>query len=98
MADDRSAVAAPGRPLEVVVVTSPGCHLCTDAERVLRAAAASRPMDLRCVDIDSPEGVALQRRHRPALQPLVLVDGERFSVGRLSRGRLRRLLAERAHG
>jgi hypothetical protein len=47
------------------------------------------------VDIRSPEGLALVQTHRPVMNPLVLLDGEFFSSGRLSRGKLRKALAER---
>ena len=98
MADHSTADAGGPRPLELVVVTAPGCHLCADAERTLEAFSSAHPISFLVVDVASPEGAQLVKQHRPALQPLVLVDGERFSVGRLSRGRLRRLLEERADG
>ena len=81
-------------PVEAVVVTSPGCHLCEDAFEVLHDAGPA--VVVRTVDIRSDEGRALVERHRPALTPLVLVDGAPFSVGRLPRGKLRKLLAGRS--
>lgn len=82
------------RPVEAIVVTSPACHLCEDALDVLSDAAPA--VVVRTVDIRSDEGRALIERHRPALTPLVLVDGAPFSVGRLSRGKLHQLLAGRS--
>jgi hypothetical protein len=83
----------PSAPLEAIVVTAPACHLCEDALDVLGDAAPD--VVVRAVDIRSDEGRALAERHHPALTPLVLLDGEPFSVGRLPRGKLRRLLASR---
>jgi thiol-disulfide isomerase/thioredoxin len=94
-----SGAAARGRggsrPVEVVVVTSPSCHLCEDALAALAELAAEFPLSVREVDIRSPEGARIVERHRPATPPAVLVDGELFSAGRLPRGKLRRYL-ERA--
>lgn len=81
------------RDVEAVVVTAPSCHLCEDALEVLREWEPA--LQVRAVDIRSDEGRALVERHRPALTPLVLVDGTPFSAGRLPRGKLRRLLRER---
>ncbi len=75
----------------VVLVTSPGCHLCGDARDGLAELAREFPVEVREVAAASPEGLALMARHRPALQPLVLIDGEPFSVGRLPRRKLRRV-------
>lgn len=94
-----SAAAARGpggpRPVEVVVVTSPSCHLCEDALAALAELAAEFPLSVREVAIGSPEGARIVERRRPAMLPAVVVDGELFSAGRLPRGKLRRYL-ERA--
>lgn len=81
--------------VQVVVVTSPGCHLCGDAVECLAELSREFPLDVREVDIGSPEGRDIVRVHRPAMPPAILVDGALFSVGRLPRKKLRRKL-ERA--
>lgn len=86
-------MASVSAPVEAIVVTAPSCHLCEDALEVLRECEPA--VHVRAVDIRSDEGRALVERHRPALTPLVLVDGSPFSAGRLPRGKLRRLLGER---
>lgn len=94
----RAAAPAPAgghggrRPVEVVVVTSPSCHLCEDALTALSGLAEEFPLSVRAVDIGSPEGARIVERYRPAMPPAVLVDGELFSAGRLPRGKLRRYL------
>ena len=80
------------RPFEVTVVRSAGCHLCDDALAALEEISAQFPLSVRVVDFDSPEGRELRRQHRPPMPPLVLVDGQLFGWGRLSRGKFRRLL------
>ena len=63
---------------QVTLYTRAGCHLCADAEAVLRRARASVPFTLRTVDVDSdPE---LARRYGVRV-PVVAVDGvERFEL------------------
>lgn len=75
-------------PPHLTLVTSPGCHFCDDALQALSPFAAERLIELAIVDAGSPDGGELVRLHRPALFPLVLVDGEFFSAGRLPRRKL----------
>jgi len=80
----------------VTVVTAPGCHFCNDARQVLGAMAdAGAPLRIELVDATSPAGRDLLAAHRPAMNPLVLVDGAWFSAGRLPRRKLEALLARR---
>jgi hypothetical protein len=80
---------------EAVVLTARDCHLCEDALDALHALGVEFPLRVREVDMESIEGRALLRLHRPAMPPAVLLDGVLFSAGRLPRRKLRRLL-ERA--
>ena len=77
----------------VTVVHAPACHFCEDAERALDTLAERYPLDVDTVDIDSAEGRRLVAVHRPAMNPLILVDGTFFSSGRLPRRKLEKLLA-----
>jgi hypothetical protein len=80
----------------VTLVTAPGCHLCDDAQEVLRALLRDgAPIQLDIIDATSAEGRSLLTVHRPAMNPLVLVDGAYFSAGRLPRRKFRALLAHR---
>jgi glutaredoxin len=60
----------------VTLYTRAGCHLCEEAERVLRTERAATPFRLELVDVDrDPE---LARRYGVRV-PVVAVDGvERF--------------------
>lgn len=80
----------------VTLVHSPACHFCDDAAEALAALATTHPVDVTTVALESPEGATLVARHRPSMNPLVLVDGEYFSSGRLPRKKLQRLLERRA--
>jgi len=78
--------------IDVVVLTSPACHLCQGAIEALGELATDFPLSVREVEMTSPEGMLLVQRHRPAMPPAVLIDGTLFSVGRLPRKKLRKLL------
>lgn len=90
----------PAAPIEITVLQASGCHFCQDAQEVVNALAAEYPIAVRLIEVRSVEGQRLVGVHRPAMNPLVLLDGEFFSAGRLPRGKLRkaldRLVAARA--
>ncbi len=79
----------------VTLVHSQACHYCDEAAVALAEIAESHPIDVMTVALESPEGAALVARHRPAMNPLVLLDGEYFSSGRLPQKKLLHVLAER---
>jgi glutaredoxin len=83
-------------PIEVVVVSAPACHLCADAQTALAEMAHRYALNVRAVEASSEEGRRVVAEHRPAMFPMVLVDGAVFSVGRLPRGKLRKLIEARA--
>ncbi len=80
----------------VTLITAPGCHFCDDARQTLGTMAdAGAPIRVDLVEATSPAGRDLLAAHRPAMNPLVLVDGVWFSAGRLPRRKLEALLAQR---
>lgn len=83
---------AEDRRRQVVVVTSPACHLCEDAVTVLEQLDPDQ-LVLTVVQAVSPDGRRLVERHRPAMFPLVIVDDDFFSAGRVPRRKLDKLLA-----
>jgi hypothetical protein len=76
-------------------VPSPACHFCDDAERTIAELAWSYAVEVERIPLETAEGRRLVALHRPALAPLVLVDGRYFSAGRLPRGKLVQLLTAR---
>ncbi len=82
-------------PARVTVVESEAWHFCADAQHVLLEAAASYPVEVRTVDVRSPKGEELMQAHRATMSPLVLLDGEFFSNGRLPRRKLAEVLGQR---
>jgi len=91
-------VASGSATVDITVVHAPACHLCEDAERALEVLADEFPIRVRVVELESPDGLRLTAQHRPAMNPLVLVDGRFFSSGRLPRKKLAAMLALRARG
>ena len=61
---------------KVTFLGKPGCHLCEDAEPVVRAVAARRGAELTVLSILDDE--ALQRQYGELI-PVVLVDGVQHS-------------------
>lgn len=100
--DPTRAPSAPscstGVAATVTVVTATACHLCDDALRVLRELEGAGIVALRVHAASSVAGQVLIAHHRPALFPLVVVDGRFLSAGRLSRGRLDRALGRARRG
>ena len=82
-------------PARITVVENEACHFCEDAQRVLAELAGSYPLALDTVDVRSESGQRLMRVHRASMSPLVLVDGQFFSHGRLPRRKLTKLLEQR---
>jgi hypothetical protein len=81
--------------LDVLVVSAPACHLCADAESALAELARTGSLTVRSVSASSEDGRRVVAEHRPGMFPVVLVDGALFSIGRLPRGKLRKLLEAR---
>ena len=79
-------------PRLITLVRTPACHFCDQAAERLEALSRRFPLAVTTVDLDSPHGAALIAEHRPGMYPLVLLDGEFFSSGRLPATKLTRLL------
>lgn len=82
-------------PARITVVESPACHFCHDAQDALFELSLEYPLVVETVDIRSAEGSALMQEHGAAMSPLVLLNGQFVSAGRLPRGKLRKLLGTR---
>ena len=87
-----------GKPVVVTLVEAPACHLCEDARSALAALARSYPMTVHVMSIGDKSGRALMDHHRAPMSPLVLLDGQYFSSGRLPRRKLERRLGKLQRG
>ncbi|MEX1126683.1 MAG: glutaredoxin [Acidimicrobiia bacterium] len=84
------------RTIHAVVVTSPGCHFCDDALRLLDELAETRPLQIETVPLSSEQGRSLLVRHRVPFPPILMIDGEFFGYGRISRRKLEAFLGSKA--
>jgi len=82
----------------ITVVEAPACHLCADAKSTLAVLAKTFPLTVQVISIGDRRGRALMDQHRAPMSPLVLLDGEYFSSGRLPRRKLERRLAKALRG
>jgi alkyl hydroperoxide reductase subunit AhpF len=82
----------------VTLVEAPACHLCEDAKSALSVLAQTYPMTVHVVSIGEEPGRTLMQHHRAPMSPLVLLDGQYFSSGRLPRRKLERQLAKLQQG
>lgn len=84
-----------GEPARITVVQSEACHFCEDARLALAGLADDYPLTVETVDVRSEAGQRLMQAHRASMSPLVLLDGEFFSHGRLPRRKLAKILGQR---
>lgn len=93
MTDRSSSAPVVGRVARIIVVGSVGCHFCADADTAIAELAQQFPLDVVHVPMAGGTGMGLMQEHGAGMSPLVLLDGQFVSAGRLSRGRLRSMLA-----
>lgn len=77
---------------EVVLLTKKDCELCEQAKRLLHQVRDELRLDVREVALESEEGDRLSLRAAVPFPPVVFLDGEAFSYGRLSERKLRKAL------
>lgn len=77
---------------EVILLTKDDCHFCAQAKDVLGRVAVEHSLRVREVRLDSAEGRALAARAQAPFPPVVFLDGEMFSYGRLPERKLRERL------
>ena len=85
-------------PVVVTVVEAPACHLCEDAKSALAVIAQSFPITVSVLSVLDEPGRTLMQEHRAPMSPLVLLDGQYFSSGRLPRRKLEKRLAKAQQG
>lgn len=79
--------------IDALLVTSPGCHYCDDALDLLAELARAMPMTIKTIPMASDEGRSLIVRHRVPFPPILMINGELFGHGRISRRKLEARLA-----
>ena len=74
------------------LLTKEDCHFCDEAKRVLARFADDGQITFREVRLDSEEGQQLATSAGAPFPPVVFLDDEYFSYGRLSERKLRKAL------
>lgn len=77
---------------DVVLLTKEDCDFCEAAKAVLTRVGAEYDLDVREVALDSKEGRELALDSGAWFPPVVFLDGNAFSHGRLSERKLRKAL------
>jgi thiol-disulfide isomerase/thioredoxin len=73
-------------PIDLVLYSRPGCHLCDDMLAVVESLAGEFPLRVRTVDVSRDP--ALEARYGTEI-PVLLVDGAEAFRGRLGAAALR---------
>jgi hypothetical protein len=81
--------------IEVVLLTKRDCGLCDHAKEILLRVAPELRLHVREVNFETAEGSQLAFTTGSPFPPIVYLDGEPFSYGRLSERKLRKALGQR---
>ncbi len=74
----------------VTLITRQGCHLCEEAETLLRALSAELGFDYREADVDAVPELRAEYSDRV---PVILVDGKEHGYWRVEEKRFRKAIA-----
>jgi VanZ family protein len=88
----RTGAAHPAGSVRVVLLGRPACHLCDEAEQVMRPVLEQLGVAWTKLDVDRDEALAMQYGEEI---PVVLIDGRKAFKHRVDPARLRRKLGSR---
>ena len=74
----------------VTLITRAGCHLCQDAETVLRRVAAELGFGYQELDVDADPARRAEYSDRV---PVILIDGKEHGYWRVEEARFRKAVA-----
>lgn len=78
---------------EILLLTKEDCHFCEQAKAVLARLRHDYDLQVRELQLESEEGRTLTARSGALFPPVVFLNGQAFSYGRLSERKLRKALA-----
>jgi glutaredoxin len=80
----------PAADHRVTLVTRAGCHLCQDAEQLLRRLSGELGFEYTEVDVDADPGRRTEYSDRV---PVILIDGREHGYWRVEEARFRAAMA-----
>jgi len=83
--------------VEIVLVTAPRCHFCSDASNLLNELSDRYSLTVQRIELESAEGIEIATRYAVPFPPVLLINGAFFGHGRISRRKLTRALDAAAH-
>jgi glutaredoxin len=83
-------MAVPPTDHEVTLITRSGCHLCEEAEHLLRGLRAELGFAYREADVDASQVLRDEFSDRV---PVILIDGKEHGYWRVEEPRFRKALA-----
>ena len=81
--------------MNILLLTQENCHFCDMAKELLDRLSQEYTFSCSTLELNSPEGQALAEENGILFPPGLFIDGEAFSYGRPSEGKLRRELKRR---
>jgi hypothetical protein len=88
-------IAEPACSLEAVLLSKRDCLLCHEAEAMLKDLATEFPLVITVIDAEGPQGSELMQRFLLLFTPALVLGGEPFGYGRLSRRTLHKAIETR---
>jgi hypothetical protein len=83
--------------INILILTQGECAFCDAAKAIFDRLSGEFPLSVTSVPLDSPDVAALAQRGGILFPPGIFIDGEPFSYGRPSEGKIRRELERRTN-
>jgi len=81
--------------LQILLLTQENCGFCDAAKEILDRLSARYSLSVSSLSLDSPDGQELAAKNGILFPPGIFIDGDAFSYGRPSEGKLRREIERR---
>ncbi|MFN7088706.1 MAG: thioredoxin family protein [Candidatus Paceibacteria bacterium] len=83
------------KPVELIELTSPGCHICRAFEEFWHSIEKDWPnVTYKKVDVTAPEGQELAQKYMIFASPGIILNGELWGVGGFDRDNFIKKLEE----
>ena len=85
--------------LKVQFLTMDGCHSCATVKKAIEELKPEFPnLEIEEIDITTPKGQELVQKYQIMASPGIIINGEIFSTGPVSKGELREKFTEMKEG